>query len=387
MRILYAVGFTDWWGNYPPDVLDRETGKTVGGGEAGALQTAFALSEMGHQVTYCSVALPGSYRGVTFCPLQDFFQVYWKGGPWDAVAAWSVMWPLKFAVEGEARLFVQQLNDIAYTAGWWNHTDLLVSPAWTHADFLKTYFPPGVEIAQHAVGNGVDLKLFPLPLVDPAMRPMQAGWWSSPDRGLHHVLKAWPLVRRRVPGATLKVFYQVHKYIERARMWGGRASLLGHSLGRMLEATVNDGVELVDQIPRRALAKAQMQTRIQSYPCDPEGFTEGFATSILEALAAGCLPVLRPVDALPELWDGVVRWVEDDVLGEDFTERLADHLVWGLTEWAEDSRRSPSLEEMRARAEQWPWSVVGREMEVAIKKAIEVRRKRAVVQSGERVSA
>ena len=51
MRLLYVVGFTDWWGAYPPDILDREDGKTVGGGEAGALNTAFQLAASGHEVT------------------------------------------------------------------------------------------------------------------------------------------------------------------------------------------------------------------------------------------------------------------------------------------------------------------------------------------------
>jgi len=378
MKILYAVGFTDWWGNYPPDVLDRDTGKTVGGGEAGALQTAFALAALGHDVTYCSVATPGTHKGVTFKPLQLFFNTYLKDGPWDAVAAWSITWPLTLVQSGEARLLVQQLNDLTYKDGWWHDTDVLVSPSWTHARYLDSFLPAHAKVVQHAVGNGVDLGLFPKDaIVDPAMRPMCVGWWSSPDRGLHHVLKAWPLVRARVPGATLRVFYQVKKYIDNARMWCGRASLLGSTLGRMLRATEHLGVELVDQIPRRALAKEQMQTRVQGYICDPEGFTEGFATSILESLAAGCLPVLRPVDALPELWDGVVRWVNEDTMGEDYSERVADHIVWGLTEWAEDPSRRPSVAEMRGRAEQWPWATVGLEMEVAIKKAIEVRARKA----------
>lgn len=376
MKILYVVGFSSWWGEYPPDVLDREDGKTVGGGEAGALQTAFQLAARGHEVTYLSVAQRGVHKGVTFIPMDSFRQTYLGGIPWDAVLLWSVM--PQGLLGTEAVLFVQQLNDLALTWGWWNNVEVLVSPSWTHAKAMAHYIPEGVNLAQHAVGNGVDLSLFPWPpKLLPRERPMQVGWWSSPDRGLHHLLRAWPLIHERVPEAHLKVFYQVRKYIEQSSAWGGRSKLLGHVLDRLLMRTESIGVELVDQIPRRALARQQAETRVQAYPCDPEGFTEGFATSILEALAAGCLPITRRVDALPELWDGVVKWIDTDPTEDGFIEELADAVVWGLTEWAERPQ-GPSLDEMRDRAEQWPWEAVGREMEVAIYKAIEIRKMRPI---------
>ena len=378
MKILYYVGFTDWWGAYPPDVLDRDDGKTVGGGEAGALNTAFQLAALGHDVTYLSVATPGTHKGVRFIPSTEWEWAYLYGAPWDCVVSWSTTRPLVKTAGGEARVLVQQLNDGAWGWGWWNVVDCLVSPSATHAAMMAAYFPRGVEIAQAVVGNGVDLSLFPWPSTPPADRPMQVGWWSSPDRGLHHVLKAWPIVKARVPDAKLKVFYQVRKYIELARGWGGRASLLGKLLGGLLSQTEHLGVELVDQIPRRALSKHQRETRVQAYPCDPEGFTEGFATSILEALAAGCLPVTRKVDALPELWDKVVWWIESHPLDPAFTEELADKIARGLVEWSR-SPSNPTLQQMRGRAERWPWSVVGRQMESAIEMAVEIRKGRGKV--------
>ena len=96
MRILYCVNFSDWWGNYPPDILDREDGPTVGGGEAGALNTAFQLAALGHEVTYCSVAQPGTHKGVTFCSLNDYARIYATEGPWDAILSWSSSAPLSF---------------------------------------------------------------------------------------------------------------------------------------------------------------------------------------------------------------------------------------------------------------------------------------------------
>ena len=377
MKILYVVGFSNWWGNYPPDILDREEGKTVGGGEAGALQTAFQLAARGHDVTYLSCALPGKYKGVTFAPLDEFYEVHALGYPWDAICQWSMVLPPQTIGSDEATLVVQQLNDLAFRWGWWENTDVLVSPSWTHAKAMAHYIPAGVTLAQHAVGNGVDLSLFPWPpRLKPSERPMTVGWWSSPDRGLHHLLRAWPQVHARVPDARLRVYYQVRKYIDHASNWGGRSKLMGGLIERLLLQTEPIGVELVDQIPRRVLAKAQAETRVQAYPCDPEGFTEGFATSILEALAAGCLPITRPVDALPELWDGAVWWLTRHPLDDDFIDDLADKVVRGLTEWPE-TLTDPTPAVMRERAERWPWEAVGREMEVAILKAIDIRKRRS----------
>ncbi len=369
-KLLSLVGFSDWWGNYPPDVLDRDDAQTVGGGEAGALNTAFQLAALGHEVTYCSVATPGTYKGVRFERLSKYLDIYLEGQPWDAVLMWSVIDFLKDMDGDEAILFVQQLNDVGFQAGWWDKVYMFVSPSWTHAEAMGRYFPEGHGLDFHAVGNGVNLDFFPKVPPDPASRPMNVGWWSSPDRGLHHLLKAWPEIKARVPKARLRVFYQVKQYIERGIWWGSRATPMAGLLEKLLIETERLDVELVDKVPRKTLAKYQLDTRVQAYPCEGEGFTEGFATSILEALSAGCLTVTRKVDALPELWDGVVWWLDGHVMDDDFVPKLADKVVRGLTEWAEDPNRSPSLATMRAKAETWPWSAVGKEMEVAIHKAI-----------------
>lgn len=382
MKLLYIIGFSDWWGAYPPDILDREDGKTVGGGEAGALQTAFQLAALGHDVTYLSVASPGVHKGVIFRSGRDTLHVYLEGAPWDAILCWSTAAHLSLLSGDEPVLFVQQLNDLSLPWGWWNYVDVLVSPSWTHAAVMGHYLPQGVGLAQHVVGNGVDLTQFPWPSIPPSERPMQVGWWSSPDRGLHHLLRAWPLIKQQVPSARLRIFYQVKKYIDESWQWGGRPSLIGRILEKALIETRSLNVELIDQIPRRALARHQQETRVQAYPCDPEGFTEGFATSILEALSAGCLTVTRRVDALPELWDGVVSWIDAHPSDPAFIQELADKVAYGLTTWAANPT-SPTLDEMRSRAERWPWSAVGKQIEAAIHDAIWIRTKKQLARRAE----
>lgn len=369
VRILYLVGFSPWWGNYPPDILDREDAGTVAGGEAGALNTAFQLGARGHEVHYCSVALPGTYRGVRFHSLSDYVKVYATHGPWDAVVSWSSAYLLQVAVGNEARLLVQQLNDLAYPEGWDRYVDAIISPSVTHAQMMVALLTPEARshVVMHVVGNGFDPRIHPADRVtDPASRPMTVGWWSSPDRGLHHLLRVWPEVKARVPEARLRIFYKVKGYLDSAKYASGRAHLLGNVLERELERTRKYGVELVDMLPRKKLADEQRATRVQAYPLEAEGFVEGYACSVLEALASGCLPILRPKDALPELWNGGVRWVYGDPLDEGWDEALTAAIVWGLTVWAEDPKRRPSLADMRRIADTWTWEWPGRCMENAI---------------------
>ena len=366
VRILYLVGFTDWWGRYPPDVLDRDDAGTVGGGEYAALMTAFWLAGSGHDVVYSSVAEEGSHRGVAFTPLDRHVRTYLSCGPWDAVVAWGDRRLLGVVRCGALRVFAQQLNDLFglgddISLGM----DLLISPSASHARMMRHLLGQDSPVGQAVVHNGVDLSMYPSEdLPDPSLRPVVAGWWSSPDRGLHHLLAAWPLVRRRVPAARLRIFYQVRKYIAAARDAGGRAGVLSHLLETRLAAVRHLGVDVVDAIPRSRLRREQAAIRVQAYPCEAEGYTEGFACSVAEAMAAGCLPLIRPVDALRDLWMPPALDVSAgvDPPGSDFVEAVADRISWGLTGWAEDPGRSPSVPDLRAHAAKYTWDAAGEGM-------------------------
>jgi len=374
MKILYLVGFTDWWGNYPPDILDRDDSGTVGGGEAAALYTAFWLGQNGHDVTYCSVATPGTYGGVKFAPLLDHMRTYYAEGPWDAVVAWANMGLLRPIQPGAVRIFAQQLNDLVCATGWEDFCDVIVSPSHTHVKLMQGLTLQPDKVVNEVVYNGVDLRMYPWPPIAPKDRPMQVGWWSSPDRGLQHLLRAWPRIKARVPEAKLKVFYQINKYIAAARGNPGRQGLMSHVLEMLLSQTRHLDVELVDAIPRKRLALEQAKTRVQAYPCDPAGFTEGFACSIVEAMAAGVLPVVRLVDSLPELWGSTAVPLEGVPPSDAFLDEVADKVVWGLTEWAEDpggAAGGPTMQQLRDHAERFTWDAAGLQMEGVIERAIE----------------
>jgi len=55
------------------------------------------------------------------------------------------------------------------------------------------------------------------------------------------------------------------------------------------------------------MATELCMTEVLAYPCDPVKFTEGFSVTILDACAAGCMPIVAGIDAFPELWTGAAK--------------------------------------------------------------------------------
>ena len=362
MRILSVCGFSALWGKHlPANLLDLEEGPTCGGGEEAALQTAIGLRALGNDVTLYWYGRPGVYRGVEFRGLDaPMFSVI-VGEEWDVIIAWSCIRPLEYAQKRTRRIFSNQLNDLSLLADW-SVVDCVVSPSHDHAKRLRTW---GWEGRQAVVHNGVDPEVYAdAPAWDE--RPMDVGYWSSPDRGLHHLLRAWPYVVKQEPRARLRVAYEIKRLLDWIRIlpasfYGER----GQTLGRLvLEASNDPTVEFLGSIPRKKLAKYQRRCRVHCYPLDPFGYVEGFATSIAQGLAAGCFVMSMPMDALPSLYGDGIYWMNElDFMDRDYPRLLAQRIVQGLR------GDLPNQDTIRKRGTQiglsYTWAEAAKQMERA----------------------
>lgn len=327
LRILYVVGFSSWWGKYSPDILDRIDAGMVGGGETAALQTAFGLAKLGHKVGYVGGCIPGRYKDVEFYDWGGFVRAY--SDEWDVAVVWTAAEIIPGLLEIPVRVFSQQLNDLGYPPSWVGHVDLIVSPSKSHNEFLRSLLPPGIDVPIVTVWNGVDPSFYQS--IDPInKRPPIVGYWSSPDRGLLHVLRAWSLIQEQVPDAELHVYYEIGRWVDGFGERTGLIMPMVVATVKEIEAVRGLNVKFMGAQPRRILAKDQLQTRVLAYPCDPIVFTEGFCITIAEALAAGVNVVTRPVDALPELYHNHVHWLSEDPSREEFRHELAAAVVDGL---------------------------------------------------------
>jgi glycosyltransferase involved in cell wall biosynthesis len=115
-----------------------------------------------------------------------------------------------------------------------------------------------------------------------------------------------------VPDASLRIYYRFQPWYDQiiqntsefAIPMKKRAVLINNSLEK-LGRNGENGVTLVGPVPRKTMAQELLATRVFAYTCDPiNNFTEGFSCSVLDACAAGCVPIIAAIDALPEIYRG-----------------------------------------------------------------------------------
>lgn len=119
-------------------------------------------------------------------------------------------------------------------------------------------------------------------------------WCSSPDRGLEQVLNLWPMIKRHLPDAELKIFYG-WEYFDHATVIPAYAQYKE----RILELLKQPGVEWCGRVGQDQLAKELMKADAMLYP-PPHDFRETYGIAFVEAQAAGVLCFYRQNGALGE---------------------------------------------------------------------------------------
>lgn len=118
---------------------------------------------------------------------------------------------------------------------------------------------------------------------------------SSPDRGLVNVLRMWPKIRKRYPDAKLHVAYGVEKWIEAVKwshnIWAELALEVENGLKQ-------DGIIYHGKIGQNELAEIQQNCSAMLYPCETLSPTETGCISVVEACAAGAIPIITNCDCL-----------------------------------------------------------------------------------------
>lgn len=129
------------------------------------------------------------------------------------------------------------------------------------------------------------------------------GYSSTPYRGLDVLLMAFPLIRKHIPDATLRIYSNMGIYS--SDIHDEFSSL--YELARGLA-----GVQYVGSLPQPQLADALADIDIWTYPCT---FPETSCISAMEAMAVGQLLVTTTLGALPETTAGFAVCHELDSRG------------------------------------------------------------------------
>ncbi len=195
---------------------------------------------------------------------------------------------------------------------------------------------------------GIDLDLMAEVEAKRAAIPV-ALFCSIPRRtkGLHHVLRAWPVVRRMVPDAQLWISGSARIHDPRAEV--GCTGVLDPSLERefpqffgMPQAWRSSGIEFLGApADLRDVYRAMKQAWVGVVNCNWMGSLEMFCRSAIEAQAAGLPVVAAAAGSLPE----VVRNETTGILvRRKSSQKLADALIRLLSEPTTRSKMGKAAE-------------------------------------------
>ena len=142
------------------------------------------------------------------------------------------------------------------------------------------------------IGNGIDTTRFEGHKVK--RNRYRFIWCSSPDRGLEELLNLWPLIRKELPDAELKIFYG-WEYFNHSLFIPEQRDLRN----RLLKLIKQDGVEWCGRVGQKQLAEELFKAGAMVYP-PPHQFRETYGIAFLEAQAAGAICFYRQNGALGE---------------------------------------------------------------------------------------
>lgn len=141
-------------------------------------------------------------------------------------------------------------------------------------------------------GDAIDVKRFKG--LKETRVPHRFIWCSSPDRGLEEVLQMWPLIKEKMPDATMRIFYGWEYFDTSLHIPAQR-----EMKGRLLKLLKQDGVTWCGRVGQDQLARELAQADIMLYP-PPHPFRETYGIAFLEAQASGVVVFYRENGALGE---------------------------------------------------------------------------------------
>lgn len=206
--------------------------------------------------------------------------------------------------------------------------------------------PPKAQI----IGNGVDLAWWDGATYDRV--PGRLLYSQSPDRGLHHILRWWPELKRRLPNLTLHVTYSIERIYDFQWTHELRAEMCRTiDQGQHLPGVTFLGVLSAEDY-RRELKEAELYV----FPCDPGNHGETFSIGCMEACAS-YTPILGSGDvSIDEMYGEVAHILRGPIFDQAW---ISDIEILMTKPW----QRETLVKNARALAEQFTWTKIADQWE------------------------
>ncbi len=313
-----------------PDTL-RKSG--LGGTETCVIKIAEELGARGWRVVIYGE--PGDWQGRKVGNVEWYHSSYFHPDqPFTAVV--GVRFPPIFDanVNTQAKLlWLHDVNvgDIRYFDGHdrFNEVDAIITPSDWHALHTRRVYGES-SATPIVIPNGFDRDVFCHSESDSMARdPNRMVYASSPDRGLERLLDLWPEIKKQMPNAWLEIFYGWDTIDAIINDGAAHAPQLLSFKKRIVEMIENlggkeGGIFWRGRVSQETLSSSLRRASVMPYPAN---FMETFGIVFVQAMTAGCIPVVPDLGALPDLVGDPHLIISGAPDSESFGERFVEAVV------------------------------------------------------------
>lgn len=297
-----------------PNLMNDPQGLT--GSETSFFFFARALQHRGHNVNiYIDIGNKFEHYGSHFGDFDSTF---------DVVYIWNEPYYASLFKDNSLKLCNIQINDLDFF-NCENKIDVYTSPSKHHKNYMESIYN---KYNWEIINNAIEEDWFKYSIDRDPATLMYA---SSCDRGLHLLLQVYPDIKKAIPNVKLKIFYDFDKWyniimntnnnIYETLEYKNRAKYIKYALEEMKDIF---DIQHFKNISKKQICQEMLKATILAYPFSTPKYCEGFSCTVMEACAAGMIPVISNQDALGDIYGASAIMINSPIEKNlnDFTEKI-----------------------------------------------------------------